>query len=297
VSDSPDNPKTEVQRLFVDEAGDPVLFANRRTAIVGKPGCSRFFMIGKLEASDPPALARKLTVLRQELIADPYFAGVESFKPERRKTASHFHAKDDLPEVRYRVFELLRSEGDALRFHAVVCDKANVLREVQQRNAVDPEYWYSPNELYDGLMRSLFGKLHRLADRYHVCVARRGKSDRNEALRQAIDHAERDFTAKFGFGRGGPDAWHIEVSSPERDVPLQAVDYFLWAVQRFYEPRVDNATGQDLREARFIEMLWPQIGEVHDLHHGPKHGTFYTAKHPLKLEERFGPATGKKKKP
>jgi hypothetical protein len=44
-------------------------------------------------------------------------------------------------------------------------------------------------------------------------------------------------------------------------------------------------------------MLWLQIGEIHDLHHGPKHGTFYTAQHPLKLEDRFGTAGRKKKKP
>ncbi len=46
----------------MDEAGDPVLFANRRTAIVGTPGCSRFFMVGNLEVNDPPALARKLNL-------------------------------------------------------------------------------------------------------------------------------------------------------------------------------------------------------------------------------------------
>lgn len=34
-----------------------------------------------------------------------------------------FHAKDDLPKVRFRVFDLLRQCGDQLRFYAVVCDK------------------------------------------------------------------------------------------------------------------------------------------------------------------------------
>jgi hypothetical protein len=80
----------------VDEAGDPTLFHASGKSIVGTPGCSRFFIIGKLEVDDPAALAKDLTDLRQDLLADLYFAGVESFRPERQKTALLFHAKDDL---------------------------------------------------------------------------------------------------------------------------------------------------------------------------------------------------------
>jgi len=90
---------------------------------VDTQGCSRFFILGKLEVENPSALAGKLNDLRRDLLSDPYFAGVESFRPERKKTAHGFHAKDDLPEVRYCVFKLLRNEGTALRFHAVVRDK------------------------------------------------------------------------------------------------------------------------------------------------------------------------------
>src|SRR5712664_1547802 len=106
--------ETETQRLFVDEAGDPTLFHSSGKPIVDTPGCSRFFIIGKLEVDVPTALAKALTDLRQGLLADPYFAGVESFRPERKKTAVLFHAKDDLPEVRYRVLNLLRSAGKTL---------------------------------------------------------------------------------------------------------------------------------------------------------------------------------------
>jgi len=118
-----DLPPIQTQRLFVDEAGDPTLFHSSGKPIVGTEGCSGFFIIGKLEVDDPPALSRALTGLRQEMLGDSYFAGVESFRPERKKTALLFHAKDDLPEVRYRVFNLLRSAGSALRFHAIVRDK------------------------------------------------------------------------------------------------------------------------------------------------------------------------------
>lgn len=281
--------------IFVDEAGDPTLFANRRRAIVGTEGCSRYFILGKLEVDDPMSLGQRLTALRAELMANPYFNGVPSFDPVRGKTAVAFHAKDDLPEVRFEVFKLLAGEGDTLRFYAVVCDKARVLADVLRRNETESDYRYQHNELYDGLMRSLFGKFHRLADAYDVCVARRGQSDRNEAIRTAIDHAERDFISRFGFGRGSHDDWKIRVSTPKSDACLQAVDYFLWAVQRFYEPRTDGQTGASKQDERFLQLIWPQVGEIHDLHFGASHGTFFNRQKPLSLEERFGEQ--KRKKP
>lgn len=287
----------QTQRLFVDEAGDPVLFHKSGKPIVNTEGCSRFFIIGKLEVDNPPALGKALTDLREKMLDDPYFNGVESFRPERKKTALLFHAKDDIPEVRYLVLDLLRSAGKELRFHAVVCDKLELLNREMARRLGDPKYRYQPDTIYDGLMQSLFSKLHRLADEYEVCVAKRGTKDRNHAIQSAIAQAERDFEQKFTFSRGGKDAWKIAISNPKETVCLQAVDYFLWAIQRFYEVRLHPKTGEEIREDRFLKMLWPQIGEIHDLDFGPSRGTYFTAIKPLTIEERFGGSGRKKKSP
>jgi Protein of unknown function (DUF3800) len=292
----PVDPKAGVQWLFVDEAGDPTLFHGSGRCIVGTEGCSRFFILGRLEVEDPGVLAQALTSLREQLLIHPYFAGVESFRPERKKTATLFHAKDDLPEVRYRVLDLLSSAGKALRFHAVVCDKLALAERERQRRDAEPGYRYQPESIYDGLIRSLFSRLHRLADVYEVCVARRGSRDRTQAIELALEHAERDFAEKFGFVRGGKDAWRVTVSAPRETVCLQAVDYFLWAVQRFYEVRRHRATGEEIREDRFLNMLWPQIDEIHDLDFGPGYGTYFTAQHPLTLEGRFGEGARRRKR-
>ncbi len=284
----------QVQRLFVDEAGDPTLFHASGKPIVNTPGCSRFFIIGKLEVDDPPSLTAELAQLRAELLADPYFAGVHSFRPERKKTALLFHAKDDLPEVRYRVFELLRRAGQALRFHAVVCDKQVLLQHEIDHRQANSAYRYQPDMIYDGLIRSLFSKFHRMADSYEVCIAKRGAKDRNHAIQAAIIHAEQDFVAKFGFSRGAQENWNITISNPRETACLQAADYFLWALQRFYEPRLHPKTGEPLREERFLKLLWPQIGEIHDLNFGPQYGTYFTSKRILTLEVRFGEMKGKK---
>ena len=50
----------------------------------------------------------------------------------------------------------------------------------------------------------------------------------------------------------------------------------LWALQRFYERR----------EERFLELIWPQVGEVHDLDMviNGRRGSIYTKQKPLTLE-------------
>ena len=67
---------------------------------------------------------------------------------------------------------------------------------------------------------------------------------------------------------------------------MQAVDYYLWALQRFYERG----------EARYLNFVWPQTLEVLDLDvepnrkgkkSAPEIGIF-NKEHPLTLESRAG---------
>jgi hypothetical protein len=296
---TPEAEPPDVLHHFVDEAGDPNLFNAKGERIVETLGCSRFFMMGVLEVDEPDQLAAALSALRADMLADPYFAGVESFKPERKKTALLFHAKDDIPEVRREVFRLLSQQGPKIRFHAVVADKHAIAHAEQAKRTTDPKYRYRPDSLYDHLTGELFSGMHRFADEHRLCVAKRGNKERNEALKTALAEADAKFADRFGLRR--PGEWTITVSDPLRHVCLQATDYFLWAVQRFYEarfdpttqqPLLDKATGLPVREDRYLNLLWPQITEVHDLHHGESSGTRWTHAKPLTLVDRFpGPKT------
>ena len=123
---------TSKRYYFVDEGGDATLFNRKGKVLVGTNGCSRFFIVGMLEILKPETLQWRIDELRDHLTSDPYFQGVPSMRPEARKTARVFHAKDDIPEVRREVFKLLR-ETEGLRFYAIVTDKRSMLEYVRKK--------------------------------------------------------------------------------------------------------------------------------------------------------------------
>ena len=70
---------------------------------------------------------------------------------------------------------------------------------------------------------------------------------------------------------------HISVipTTPKQCAGQQVVDYFLWALQRFYERG----------ETRYIRLLWDSVSVVHDLDDTRQaaYGVYYTRKKPLTL--------------
>jgi hypothetical protein len=259
------------RNYFVDETGDANLFSSKGRVIVGTEGCSNYFILGILDIPDPDALAGNLKDLRKLLLADHYFKEVPSMQPKSNKTALAFHAKNDIPEVRREVFSLLRSYD--LKFYSVVRNKRLVVEYVRQRNEHSPDYHYRPNELYDYMVRRLFrDRLHK-DDVYNIYFARRGKADRTAALQEALERARESFFRRWGILGTAPT--NVFPRNIVETPGLQAVDYFLWALQRFYERRED----------RFLNYLWPAFRLVHDLDdtRQAQYGVYYTQKKPLIL--------------
>jgi hypothetical protein len=265
------NKPAECRFYFVDEAGDTTLFGQRGKVLIGEEGCSRFFILGVLDIPDPLSLELELNTLRQALLADPYFKKVPSMQPEARKTALMFHAKDDVPEVRREVFALLQKHE--LRFLAVVRDKQKVLEYVRKRNMLDLDYRYTPNDLYDYMVRVLFKNLLHQDERYEIYFSKRWKQDRTEALGLALKTAQDRFAQQWGIVHS-PEIKVIPKNSHESG-GFQAVDYFLWSLQRFYERRED----------RYLDLLWKSFRLVHDLDdtRTTPYGVYYTQKKPLNI--------------
>jgi hypothetical protein len=271
VNEPPKDPQPEQQEkfCFVDEAGDPVLFSGSGQVLIGTNGCSRFFALGVLDVADPARLASELTDLRNKLIADPFFATVPSMSAADKKTALAFHAKDDLPEVRREVFQLLLRHD--IKFSAIVRDKAAILSYVRGRNQNSSTYRYNPNELYDYMVRRLFKERLHKHSKCHIFFARRGNSDRTAALTKALHAARTRFTQSTGIASASEI--FVIPASPLQQAPLQATDYFLWALQRAFE------RGED----RYLQYVWGKcslIVDADDTRHA-KYGEFYTQKKPL----------------
>lgn len=102
-------------------------------------------------------------------------------------------------------------------------------------------------------------------------IRQTGASDRTTALLNALENARNNFRRSWGIHANAP----IEVvpSAPVVDPSLQAVDYFLWALQRLFEKK----------EARYWEFVWPKVGLVHNIDDLKKneYGEYYSQRNPL----------------
>jgi hypothetical protein len=122
----------------------------------------------------------------------------------------------------------------------------------------------------------LFKSRFYRGDHFEVCFARRGKSDRTEALNLALDQARRTYERDMGVPSRVSIA--IRATLPRHSGGLQAVDYFLWALQRLYE--------QD--EDRYWETIRSRVKVVYDRDdtRTASYGVYYTSEKPLTREAR-----------
>jgi hypothetical protein len=256
-----------ITHYFIDEAGDSTLFDKHGNVIIGNEGNSSFFILGLLKVGDPYGLRKNIDQLREDIINDPYFEGVPSLDPKRKRTAIAFHATDDPPEVRYKVFELLRQRDD-ISFFAVVGEKRRTLEYVFSRQRLDSTYHYRPDEMYDFLCRRLFKDRLHLADEYQVIFAQRGNKKRTQALKSQLDIAQERRLREIP--KDERPKIHVRSGLSRHHAGLQAVDYYLWALQRCYE------RGED----RFLRNIWDHCKLIIDIDdkRNNKYGEYYNGR-------------------
>jgi hypothetical protein len=262
---------------FIDEAGDLSLFNKRKQVMLGREGVSNYFMVAAAFVPDPETLDRQLVSLREDILRDPLLNRIPSIDPARQKTAVAFHAKDDAPEVRYKVFSLLARAN--VQVYAVVRTKQTLLDEA--RFLFRRGLRLSENEIYDGLVSQLLRNRLHLAESNTIIVARRGTRDRKDALTAAISLAQTNFAARWGARNFGP--CDVTTAYPHESGGLQASDYFLWALQRLYERRED----------RYFAPLSAHYRVIMDLDDTRRkaYGEWYSDSNPLTLQ-KLKPVTG-----
>lgn len=257
---------------FVDESGDLTLFDASGKVIVGREGVSHTFMVGAAFCEQWEPLCQRLEGLRHSLLTDPYFRHVPSMQPSAGKTALAFHAKDDVQEVRWEVFKLLR-EAD-VRLFAAFRRKVVIARH-RKAHWQRTGFKRDDEEVYEKLVENVFkDRLHR-ASETRITFSRRGKSERAGALSRSIANAKARFERKWRKGIDRPTT--ILAGRPHEHAGLQVVDYLLWALQRFVEKG----------ESRFFEYLSDRYSLVVDEDDSRRHGwgEYYSSKNPLTPEK------------
>lgn len=204
--------------FFVDEAGDPIFYNRRGELIVGKEGCSPILLLGFIRTTDPQSIRKSLANLSTELSSDPYLQGV----PSLDRSLKYFHAKDDVPEIREKVYRALLP----LDFKAEFV----VARKVE--SIFNNRHHRKENIFYDDLVAKLFeNKLHT-SNHNKIYFAVRGNRIRQEPLDDAIQTAILTFESKWQT----KIETHVEVQAQTLigEPCLQAADYMNWAVQRAF---------------------------------------------------------------
>ena len=128
----------ETRYYFVYESGDPVFYDGSGKLILGQLGISPVLILVFIRTVSPQIIRQQLEVLRKEILNDKYFKGIPSIV----KTAEAFHAKDDVPEVREKVFKLIST----LDFSAEIY----VARKIE--NIFVKRHHHNENEFYDDLI-------------------------------------------------------------------------------------------------------------------------------------------------
>lgn len=245
-----------INYFFVDESGDPTFYDHKGNYIVGQPGCSPLLLLGFIETQEPAPIRSAMLELQQEITADPYFRDV----PSLASTRLAFHAKDDLPEIRYRVFKLLSKLSFKAQF--VVARKI----EPVFRNSFHAD----EREFYDHLVSKLFqNTLHRYEEN-RIYFAKRGSRERQAPLALAISQGLNDFEKRWGTQVVSKFTVQAQTSSGEPC--LSVVDYMNWAVYRAFVRH----------EMRYFQTVESKVSLLVDLYDRAKHPkNWYSRKNPF----------------
>ena len=254
-----------MRKCFIDESGDGVLFGPKGRNRLLDADAPLYFMLGMVYIEDIHTAENKLTELRQSLIHDPNYNKLRSMQPEREQTYKYFHATNDHPDIRNRVFKILPDLK--FQFFAVVINlmEFSLSLPLIQKNV--PEFRYHPNFIYDRAMRVLSSTIKNkfqfpnVVDlgswrKMVVTIADRNFSKRSEILKNLINGIDYETSIPITTDRLQQSNFvnhaQIEIDSSCNQIGLQIVDYCLWALQRHYQKY----------ESHYLQSIWHRVENI-----------------------------------
>ncbi len=246
--------------FFVDESGDTTFYNRKGDWIVGvENGASKILLMGFIRTTEPEFLRKKLNELKAEIINDEYLKDIPSIE----KTKIAFHAKDDCPEVRYKVFKLLKD----LPFSCNIV----VARKTEH---VLKKFEGNTQELYDYLITNLFKNILHISSNNYIYIATRGSKKRQLPLENAIQASLKYTETKFNTTIDSVQ--RVLPQTPSGEPCLQIVDYCNWAIQRAF---LQN----DMRYYNFLKEKYGLIVDLYDFKKDWKN--FYSKKNPFDIKK------------
>ncbi len=243
---------------FVDESGDPIFYDKYGNLIIGQEGCSKILLVGFIRTADPKPIRQTLARLQSDITNDPYLQDIPSLK----SSVGYFHAKNDSPEVRERVFKLIvqldfKAEFIVARKIESIFTKRHKRRE---------------NVFYDDLLAKLFeNKLHTSAEN-KIYYAVRGNRIRQEPISSAIQTSILTFEQKWDTKINS--SIEVQAQTMTGEPCLQVADYMNWAVQRAF-------LMGDMRYFNFVKNKISYMADVYDFKKYPKN--YYSSKNPFDI--------------
>lgn len=135
----PGQPALEKIHRFLDEAGDTTFFGKGRVLMLGREGVSLAFGIGMVKFAPPvPEMRGQVLGLCRAVEEDAYLNRIPSVLKRLQSGGFYFHAKDDPPEVRERLFKWIHQTDCSLEM--VVGRKIPALFD-RQHNGNESEFY------------------------------------------------------------------------------------------------------------------------------------------------------------
>lgn len=257
---------------FLDEAGDTTFFGKGRIPILGQDGVSLCFGLGMVKFVLPvPEVRQQIRQLCRSVEEDEYLNRIPSVAKRIRAGSFFFHAKDDPPEVRERLFKWIHGTDCSLEM--VVGRKIPALF-ARKHNSNDSEF-------YADLLSHLLKNKLKLGRRLVINIAERGKTTRNHVLELAMAKARERFSKKSADQAISSEIV-FNVQNPRTEPLLCVPDYLGWTVQRVFERG----------ETRHYDFMRERISLVVDLYDAEKYESsrnYYTPKRPLTAANKVGP--------
>jgi hypothetical protein len=226
--------------FFVDESGDSTFFDKRGNQIVGKKGCSPILILGFITTNNPQILRAQLRRLHQQIEIDEYLKDI----PSITKTNKFFHAKDDCPEVREKVFKLLKKLDFKAQF---IVARKNTDIFIKRHKRSETTFY---TEIVARLFERSLHKNHNI-----IYFSKRGSQTKQHHLQGSIQTAILNFEQKTN--RKIETSTKVIIQTPSDEPCLQIVDYLNWMVYRAY-------TKNEMRYYTYLQEKVSFLCDIYD---------------------------------